>query len=298
MSDGGKPLYAPFETPYRLSMGLMALKPEEWIEVDDDLAADLAEKQRLLAERHGDVFAALPGSEAGQREVLELLATHLTEHFPDLYRRDGRCLHVVAADAYWDLDDADLAPLDLAGRLVQEDLCLMQHDGAAWRLTAASLCFPTRWKLADKIGRPLDAIHDPVPDFADKLARPVSRFFDRIKTDKPVWRLNWSLIDDPALFQPEGHGRGDLDPSITPDNAGERLWLRVERQTLRRLSATGAVLFTIRIHRWPLARLADRPEAAGRLAQSIATMPPAMQRYKSLPVFGEAVKTYLEKYAV
>ncbi len=297
MSAGGKPLYTPFETPYRLSMGLMALKPEEWIEVDDDLAADLAEKQRLLTERHAEVFAALPGSEAGQGEVLDLLAAHLTEHFPDLYRRNGRRLQVLPADANWDLDDASLAPLDVAGRLVQEDLCLMQHDGAAWRLTAASLCFPTRWKLAEKIGRPLDAIHDPVPDFADKLARPVSRFFDRIKTDKPVWRLNWSLIDDPALFQPEGHGRGELDPTITVENAGERLWLRVERQTLRRLPETGAVLFTIRIHRWPLSRLADRPEAAGRLAQSITTMPPAMQRYKSLPVFGDAVRAYLEKYA-
>ena len=29
MSAGGKPLYTPFETPYRLSMGLMALKPDE-----------------------------------------------------------------------------------------------------------------------------------------------------------------------------------------------------------------------------------------------------------------------------
>lgn len=297
MSAGGKPLYTPFETPYRLSMGLIALKPDEWIEIDDDLAADLAEKRRLLAERHAQVFAALTGSEAGQREVLDLLAAHLTEHFPDLYRRDGRRLRVLPADADWDLDDAGLAPLDLAGRLVQEDLCLMEHDDAAWRLTAASLCFPTRWKLADKIGRPLDAIHGPVPDFADKLARPISRFFDRIKTDKPVWRLNWSLIDDPALFQPEGHGRGELDPTITAENAGERLWLRVERQTLRRLPATDAVLFTIRIHRWPLSRLADRPEAAGRLAQSITTMPPAMQRYKSLPVFGDAVKAYLEKYA-
>lgn len=297
MSAGGKPLYTPFETPYRLSMGLMALKPDEWIEVDDDLAADLAEKQRLLRARHAEVFAALPGSEVGQREVLGLAAAHLCAHFPDLYRRDGRRLHVMVADIHWDLDDAGLAPLDVAGRLVQEDLCLMQHDGAAWRLTAASLCFPTRWKLADKIGRPLDEIHDPVPDFADKLARPVSRFFDRIKTDKPVWRLNWSLIDDPALFQPEGHGRGDLDPTITSENAGERLWLRVERQTLRRLPETGAVLFTIRIHRWPLSRLAARPEAAGRLAQSITTMPPAMQRYKSLPVFGEAVRAYLEKYA-
>ena len=34
------------------------------------------------------------------------------------------------------------APLELAGRLVQEDLCLMQRGDAGYRLVAAVLCFP------------------------------------------------------------------------------------------------------------------------------------------------------------
>jgi hypothetical protein len=176
---------------------------------------------------------------------------------------------------------------------VQEDLCLMQHVDGAWRLTAASVCFPTRWRLADKMGQPLDVIHDPVPGLRDRLANPMGRFFDRMKVARPVWRINWSLIDDEALYQPKGHGRRQADPTITPENAGERVWLRVERQTLRRLAESDAILFTIRIHRWPLARLAALPEAAERLRLAIETMPAQMQGYKSLPVFGEAVRSYL-----
>jgi Haem-dependent oxidative N-demethylase, alpha subunit-like len=286
-------LYTPFEVPYRMSMGLMRLQAAEWFEVDRDWAADLAEKRRLLAERHDELVGVAPGSEAAQAALLALLARHLAACHPGHYRLDGGVLHLAGLEESWRLDRSELAPIDLAGRLVQEDLCLMQHDGRDWRLTAASVCFPTRWRLADKMGRPLQEIHAPVPQFQERLERPVVRFFDSLKPERPVWRLNWSLLDDPALYQSKGHGRLAEDPGITPENAGEKVWLRVERQTLTRLPGSDAILFTIRIHRWPLARLARLPEAAARMRQSLETMPEATQRYKSMPVFGRAVRAWL-----
>jgi hypothetical protein len=48
-------------------------------------------------------------------------------------------------------------PLDLAGRVVPDDLCLVQADAdGVPRLVAASLCFPSRWRLGEKLGRPLE----------------------------------------------------------------------------------------------------------------------------------------------
>ena len=286
-------LYTPFEAPYRMSMGLISMPWEEWFELDDSWADDVREKRRLLAERHDELVRTLPASETGQQEVLRRLVAHLTQHFPDRFQKRGPTLRLPELDETWDLDRPKLALIDLAGRLVQEDLCLMQRDATAWRLTAASVCFPTRWNLASKMGQALDDIHGPVPGFEERLARPVTRFFDHMKVDKPVWRINWSLIDDPALYQPKGHGIKTADPSITPENAGDRVWLRVERQTLARLPDTDSILFTIRIHRWPLARLAALPEAVTRLRQAMETMPPDLQQYKSMPVFGAAVREYL-----
>jgi hypothetical protein len=96
----------------------------------------------------------------------------------------------------WDLAQPALHPLELAGRLVQEDLCLMARAAtrAVYRLVGASVCFPTRWRLADKIGQPLQAIHAPVPDYDAQLASTMERFFARLKPDKLVWRCNWSLM--------------------------------------------------------------------------------------------------------
>lgn len=298
MSAADGAIYTPFTAPYRMTMGLMALDPGEWLEIDDDLVADLAEKRRLLDAHHDRVFVEQTGSRPAQQELQDLLVDHLIRHYPALYRRDGDALAIVPLGESLDLNAGDLAPLDRAGRLVQEDLCLMQRDEAAWRLTAASVCFPTRWDLMSKLGQPLDVIHDPVPGFRERMAGAVARFFDHLSVERPVWRLNWSLIDDPALFQPAGHGRTARNAEIDAQNAGDKVWLRVERQTLRRLPATSAVVFTIRIHRWPLKRLAARPEAAATLKAAIETMPAEMQRYKSMPALGEAVLGYLARLDV
>lgn len=280
--------------PYRLAMGLQKLKLEDWIEIDAALADDLREKRRLLAAHHDEVFQALPASGPGQAEVLDLLAEHLPLHHPQTYRRDGDRLLIKPLDEWIWLSEPNAPPLETASRLVQEDLCLMEPVGDAYNLTAASVCFPTRWNLLTKIGKPLADIHAPVPGYAEKLERPMDRFFSLLNEAKPVQRLNWSLMDDPTLFQPKGHGRTVRDDTITADNAGERLWLRVERQTLRRLPQTGGILFTIRIHTNPLSEVAAEPDRAARMLNALRTMPDGMRGYKSMPVFGAAVERYLE----
>lgn len=295
------PDYSPFrEGPFKLAMGLQPLDLQDWIEPDVRLADELAEKERLLRERHQEVFAALPEAMAGSVEVLELLAEHLPTRFPTLYKREGNILHNLVTQQSGDLLQNALHPLDVAGRLVQEDLCLMQQDARAqvYCLVGASLCFPTRWRLLEKLGKPLNTIHDPIPGYAEQLASTMDRYFERIKVDKPVWRINWSLIDDPTLFQPTGHGRKGLNLDITCENAGEKLWLRMERQTLRRLPLTQDILFTIRVHVRPLRELAARPERAAALAATMRTMPEPMRIYKSLPPFFDAVLAWLDRVAV
>lgn len=289
-------LYPFLEPPYRMTMGLLPLDPAEWILLDDRFEEEILTKESLLADRHSDVFAALPAAAAGSREVLARLADHLPRRFPDAYRHEGAMLKRPDGRALR-LDDDGLHPLDLAGRLVQEDLCLMQATGDTWTLVGASLCFPTRWKLGEKIGRPLAEIHQPVPGFAPTLGQPVERFFNRLAPGKGVWRANWGLIDDPALFQPAGHFRGAVNPAITSANAGETVWLRVERQTLLRLPGSGDILFTIRILQETLGRTAASPRRASRLAQLIGSMPEDLKRYKSIPPFEKAVQDYLRRAA-
>lgn len=288
-------VHLPFESgPYRMAMGLIATAERDWFEIDCRYPDELRQRHVLLAERHGDVFAALPGSEAACAEALALIAEHLTRWHPSWYRYEGPRLRNNLTDELWDLAHPALHPLECAGRLVQEDLCIIAPTPEGPRFTAAVLCFPTRWRLHDKLGKPLGAVHGPVPLFADRLARPVDRFMAHVKPGHIAQRVNWSVLDDPALFQTGGHWRSGVNPAITAENAGDTLYLRTERQTLRRLPHSGAVLFGIRVHVYPLGQVIATPAVAARLAEAVRALPEEMTSYKSLVAFRTALLDWLD----
>jgi hypothetical protein len=284
--------------PFRMAMGLIALPETEMIELDDLYADEMAQRRALLAEQRDDVFAATQGSEAARREALDRLAAYLPERFPAWFTRDGALLHNRLTDETWDLASLPADPLVVAARLVQEDLVIVEAGaGGAIMFTAGVVCFPSRWRLDEKIGRPLPTVHERVPFYGDKLARPVDRFMANIKPGKLAMRLNWSIMDDPALFQPGGKFRTAHNAAITPENAGDRLFVRVERQTLSRLPSSGAVLFTIRVHVYQLSRLIAHDGIAARLAEAVRALPAETSHYKSLPTFQTALLDYLDRGA-
>ncbi len=217
-------------------IGTRQLGDRPWLVIDDRRDVELALKERLGTDRHDEVFAVEPGVEAGAllagRETLDLVEGELERHRL-LGPAGGGGLH----------------PLDRAGRSVQEDLCLVRPGHGSWVLAAASLCFPSRWRLGEKLGRSITATHGPVDGYAEALATRVDRLFDHLG-ERIVLRRNWFVHPDPALFQPDRPPAGD--PVIEPDRCLDDLHLRSERQTLRRLHASGWILFTIRIQQDPL----------------------------------------------
>lgn len=286
-------LHLPYDPgPYRMAMGLQACSPDELIELDSACPAQLGERMRLLAARPADVLACVPGGEAACGELASHLLTLLAARFPAWFQAMPGGLHNRLTGAT--LDPDAMAPLDLVGRLVAEDFCLIQPGAAGPVLVAAVLCFPARWVLAEKLGKPLLDVHERVPGYAEKLGAPVDRFMARLRPGRVAMRLNWSVIDDPALFQISGKFRDGPDAAITADNALEKLFLRVERQTFLPLPASATVAFGIRTHVYPLARVAAVSGEAARLAAAVRALPPAMALYKSLGRFRDALLAALE----
>ena len=68
----------------------------------------------------------------------------------------------------------------------------------------------------------------------------VQRLFDALRPGQVLWRANAHLYGDPTLFSP----RTEADPRPYVDLSAAR-FVRSERQTLRRLPESGAVLFGI-----------------------------------------------------
>jgi dimethylamine monooxygenase subunit A len=256
-------VHTPYDGSSKLfAIGLKPLDVDEWIDADERLGADLAEKERLAATHWDEVFAAEACTEAAQAEVLALLAAHLPRRFPQLYRREedamlvaGRPVPLGATPALW-----------TAARLVQEDLVIMRRGQSGWRLAAATLCFPSSWRLAEKFRRPIHELHAPVPGFGEgtRHAELIGRMFDNMRPDTPMLRWNWSVYGDAELFHPHNSPARRFGDGVR----AEHVFLRVERQTLRRLPATGDVLFTVRVFVDPLERL-ERHSDAPRLASAL-----------------------------
>ena len=278
-------------------MGLVALQLKDWIEADEYFYDELKEKKQLLISNYPEVFASRPGSLPAQTEVLALVLKHMEKYCPGVLTTEQD--EVILPKLKWKfrISDFEESPLDLCGRFVQEDLCLMAPGPDGYTLEAASLCFPARWRLMDKMGLPMSAIHKPVPAYSEKLSRPVDSFFNRIDVDRPVWRVNWSLTTDPTMFQPVRQKHNASELSITPKNAGDKVYMRCERQTLRRLPDTGWILFTIKTYLDKVSKLHKYPKEAQNLSSLLRSAPTSLLSYKNINHFLEPLLVYLDEIA-
>jgi hypothetical protein len=225
------------------SIGMAPISPDDWIEVDALHAEQCALKAQILAREGKEAFDALPGSEPAQAEAADRLAAHLRRRFPQIPTPLA----------------ADEPRLKAISRCVQEDLLLMGREPGGWTLIAGSLCFPTTWRLSEKIGRPMAAIHAPVPGFAGPMGERIHRIFDHLRAEAPVERHNLSIFADAELRHETTKTFKDRFPDDAPILS--QAHLRVERQTLTRLPETDALLFTVRIHLMRLARTPARLKA-------------------------------------
>lgn len=205
----------------------MPCDPDDWLRVDDAYAAQMAYRVALLAEREDAVLYQPDGSDP----CLEVLEEAL-KILPRLGFGISQS-HVICPDGR-NIPIDRTAPLRTLGHLVQQDICILEKRSAEHVLTAAVLCFPANWRLAEKINRPLTGIHDPVDEYDDNIARRVQRLFDGVQVGRPLWRFNKLRYVDPDLHQPYKRETGGVMP-----------YTRSERQCILKLPRTQAVVFTI-----------------------------------------------------
>lgn len=283
---------APRHTPYDgsstpFTIGLEAIEHQRWIETDTDLGRYLDEKARHLATRRDEVFQETPEARPAEREALDLISAHLLRDHSDVYSGNKDALSFLGRTVR---PGANEPPLVTAGSLVADDLVILENrDG--WRATAGYVAFPSSWSLKEKAGRTIGEIHGPVPGFEagsrnDDL---INRMFDRIQPDRIVERFNWSVYPEGDLdWPPEKGAKAASRPFVPATN-----FVRVERQTLRKLPETGAILFTIRIYNDPLHVVTARRELAEGLAARLDAMTPDQLAYKGMTEKRERLTAFL-----
>lgn len=260
----------------RPQLHLKTLALSDWIEIDSHHRSH-AEKKRILLKSHRDtVLRVLDGAVANEAalELNQMLRSHLVAHHsPELL-----ALGISPASTPPPAN-AEEAFIQIAD-WVQEDWALLAPEPPV-QLIAGLVCFPSRWSLASKIGLDSNGIHGPVPRF-NAIAKPTQTFLEKLSVDKPMWRINWTIHDSDELFCPGPHPSAK---DLNVENILERTWLRIERQTLRRLPQSRAVAFSIRTYMHPLLEVVADSSRVATLRSTLENLNPETSGYKGMSAF-------------
>jgi dimethylamine monooxygenase subunit A len=306
------------DVPGMLRSGLKRLRNSRHFLVEEPhrMRHELLLKQKALDDpkRHPVVFVAEPSSLEAQRECLELHLSYLPVRYPDLYTYDkegGGSITVKPLEKTFFIKDwIDTRPLELCERIVQEDLILMRCETSTpkdpsekpvqtFHMAAAAVVFSFN-ELSEKLGKPAEFIHAPVPGFEKHLRKSLNLTFSTLKAEKPLWRNNWGLAPSGSLDEPLYGSTEALElrrmVKVTPEDIKATKFIKVEYQTIRRLPRTNTLLFTVKTMADPMSSLETVPLAAACLAASIRGMSPAMRAYKGIEneETNQAVLAYLD----
>ncbi len=268
--------------PFRLNMGLRALSEDLWLEGGDDLQRQIIERVELAENQREVVYQELPGYESAVTELAERIAQNLKAFHGNTYRVSSDSITYLPTDTTISLNGQDLL-LNLA-KIIAEDLVVLSREDNEWKIVAGAVLFPSRWKLSEKIGKGMDAVHTPVPGFAEALAPYMTATFDKVSVGRPVWRKNWSLHSTEDLHQPTS-----IHEPAEPAN----YWWRTERQTLTRAANGDFLYFTIRNRAEPLAWIKESTESAQLFAETLASFSPETVEYKGLTQDHQKIIDYL-----
>ncbi len=261
----------PPHAPYRsgaptFTPALRPIDPESWLKPDTE--AHVLDWKRAILTEPDRVFRQSDAGKTAAQEAAHLVGDALEKPCSDLLG---------------------------ASALVSDDLVVMSPVKGDWLCTALTLTAPTFFPIDAAFGHDLTALHGPVPDGA-RLAQRIGRVFDGLRPDLVLERYNWTLQCGPDRHTPHGAPLRARAASVALRDAETSLHLRVERQTIRRLPQTGAVLFTIRVCLDPLTAIApvDRP----MLAQAWRALQGEGRSYKRWDAMGRLVEGVFESWSV
>jgi hypothetical protein len=271
---------------------------ETVIDIDRHYAAELREKDRVLTV-DPQRYAALPRMISAEWDALLAVLNELSSVYPHHFTLSG-----TGDERHWsnrlsdppveqdftvgDTSTLPCAPLEFAGRQVQEDIVLLaERDGMLWG-DSMVVTFAADWSPAFDAGMSFAEIHGPVPRVHEAgIVDRAQTFIMGLQPGQRFRRTNWTLTVD---------GRLDTGtesyPEWGPDRfsvvngplaeVGDRVFLRVEVQHLIRLQWSGAVMFLIRTYLEPLSAIAEIPEWALRVRDVLAELPEDMAGYKGV----------------
>lgn len=253
--------YRPFRWEYHQNMSLKKLEPDWWLELESTYRARLSQRKKLHADHGKLVMDELPGSQAASKECVQMVIQYLCQRYPILFQYDNWTGMFTNGILGSKTDITTVHPLTFLTDNIPEDFLITQQDNETglYRLTAGVACSAVGWDIGEKMGKPLNQIHTPVPDYKEKSEFSMDRYFSKMPCDKPIQRGSWDIVVGQPLFLQTNEPGWKVHTQEDPNLSLSDIYLRVDWQTLRRMPQSRAIVFNFKAIFTPFASFRQEP---------------------------------------
>jgi hypothetical protein len=280
---------------------------QHWFDIDEHYRSEMAERA-LVLDKDPSRYLVMPHMQEAAWDALQMFMEHLSADYPqwfelscngDRWHWRNKALDIDQVFTFGDASTLPCEPLEFITRQVQGDIALLdQRDGDLF-MDAGMVTNPADWSLAFDAGMSFKQWHSPVP-MANQMGifeRALKHLLN-IQVDQPVRRLNWTLTINPRLdsssetFHEWGAERG----SVTADNVGQLVHLRVELQFMARLPRSNGLMFSIRTYLISMNELVSHPDWGCRLHRVLRDLPDPIADYKGMTRYRQTLVEWLSRF--
>ncbi|CAI5757470.1 unnamed protein product [Candida verbasci] len=298
--------WRPFRWPYHQTMSIFKLDINHWLDMDKYYQHYINEKKRIRMKYGKQNFDWLPEGYDACFELMETVTQHMLNRYPLLFTllKDGKG-KVVKNEVTNEILDMSLPlkqhPLIYVSKMAKEDFYVVlknPKDGLHY-LVAAAVPFPGgSFGIDSKIGKHLDIIHEDVPYYKEKLQKSMERWFNKMNVNEPVERASWYITWDSHLKVNNIYQIAKFKPNLKLEMEStdpKDFNVRVERQTLRRLPKSQAIIFTNHPVFYSIEEMKDEPMIPSILKKILYEGPQDILKYKNFEFIRDHLSDYLDK---
>jgi hypothetical protein len=173
--------YRPIRWAYHQTMSFKKLEPDWWLELENTYVSRIAQRKELFEQHGSSVLQALPGSEAACNELMEMVVQFLCNRYPQYFRLKGRAGEEVLVNRILgkEFRIRSMEPLNVLLENLPEDfaITLRNQETGDYEFRAGVICSSLGWNVGTKIGKNLRQIHEPIPDYKEKMAMSMDRYY-------------------------------------------------------------------------------------------------------------------------
>ncbi|KUI25432.1 DUF3445 domain-containing protein [Mycobacterium sp. GA-2829] len=277
------------------------------IDIDSEYERELAERAMILA-ADPSRYAVLPHMRPACWDAMLTVMREMATAYPDTmslqrhgtgWRWRNDRLGVVQDFVFGDDASLPAEPLAYIAGQVQEDIVLLdQREGDLFG-DAGVVTFAADWSFGFDVGMTFLEIHGPVPRLRETgVITRAREFLMRLQPGETYRRTNWTLtigrrLDVSTERYPEWGPDRTMVQTVSDEQFGALVHLRVEVQHLIRLPESGAICFLIRTYLLPLADLALHEPWRRRAAAVLAELPDDIADYKGIGGYRDRAVAWL-----